>query len=431
MKLLGSVVSPRNRKIEIASYYANVDLTFEGVLPRNLSDDELKEFKKKNPNAKVPVLETPDGPLFESGAILRYIARLSKDHKLYGSTKFEEGLVDQYVDWATTLFEPSFYGWAGPYFGHAPYNHDTHPAARDKYHKALKILDDRLQHHEYLVGSHVTIADIQVCVILTYTYRYLSDSTFRHHFPHVTKYIRNVGNQEPFKRAFGRYIESNTPLDPYTGPLPQPEEAKKPEAKPKAQPKKEEKPAQQPKKKEQKKKDEDDDDDEPKEKKEKNPLDDLPPSPFNLYDFKTLFVNAPSKKEALQTFFQQLDPEGYSVWHMQYDKAEGEGQVVFLTANLMNGYLQRLETFRKYSLGVVGVYGEEPNLEIRGVWVWRGNEVPFELKDHPSGEWYKFSKMDVKNNEADKKRIEEYWCGWDEDESIVDGLRARIVKYYK
>ena len=38
-----------------------------------------------------------------------------------------------------------------------------------------------------------------------------------------------------------------------------------------------------------------------------------------------------------------------------------------MTSNLANGFLQRLEHFRKYCIGVWGVYGEEPNLEIRGI----------------------------------------------------------------
>jgi elongation factor 1-gamma len=55
-----------------------------------------------------------------------------------------------------------------------------------------------------------------------------------------------------------------------------------------------------------------------------------------------------------------------------------------MTCNLLNGFLQRLESFRKYAFGVHGVYGEEPSLEIRGVWVWRGLDHPMELKEHPS-----------------------------------------------
>jgi len=38
-----------------------------------------------NPLGKVPVLETPDGPVFESNAIARYVARLN-NNTLYGSS---------------------------------------------------------------------------------------------------------------------------------------------------------------------------------------------------------------------------------------------------------------------------------------------------------------------------------------------------------
>jgi len=102
----------------------------------------------------------------------------------------------------------------------------------------------------------------------------------------------------------------------------------------------------------------------------------LPPTTFNLFDFKTLIVNAKDKKEACDFFLKNFDPNGFSVWHVKYIKAEGEGKILYLTNNLKNGFLQRLDHFRKYAFGVHGVYGEEPNLEIRGLWVWRGTEAP-------------------------------------------------------
>jgi elongation factor 1-gamma len=169
---------------------------------------------------------------------------------------------------------------------------------------------------------------------------------------------------------------------------------------------------------------------EPKEKKLSNPLDSLPPSSFNLFDFKTLIVNAPNKKDAVKTFFEQFDPQGYSIWHITYDKAEGEGKVLFLTNNLMNGFLQRLEHFRKYAFAVHGVYGDEPNLEIRGLWVWRGTEIPNEIKEHDSYDFHKFTKLDH-TKEEDRKKVEEYWAGLNEDEDIVDGLTVRTCRWFK
>ena len=71
-----------------------------------------------------------------------------------------------------------------------------------------------------------------------------------------------------------------------------------------------------------------------------------PGNTFNLFDFKTLFVNAPDKKEALDFFWKNYDPTGYSLWYIKYIKYEGEGVKLFLTSNLMQGTLQRLDEFR-------------------------------------------------------------------------------------
>jgi len=65
-------------------------------------------------------------------------------------------------------------------------------------------------------------------------------------------------------------------------------------------------------------------------KKEENPLDALPPTTFNLYDFKTFFVNTPDRRGlGMKTFFEQYDKEGYSIYFLHYEKYEGEGQVLY------------------------------------------------------------------------------------------------------
>lgn len=58
--------------------------------------EDLKkpEHLKRNPLGKVPVVETSEGFLFESNAILRYIARLNSDSQLYGKNSYENSLVD-------------------------------------------------------------------------------------------------------------------------------------------------------------------------------------------------------------------------------------------------------------------------------------------------------------------------------------------------
>lgn len=113
-------------------------------------------------------------------------------------------------------------------------------------------------------------------------------------------------------------------------------------------------------------KNEDNDDDEPKEEKKlPNPLDLLPPSSFDLFNFKTLFVNHKDKSGGgIDELKKIFDPAGYAIWFLHYEKYKGEGEVLFKTENLSKGFLQRFDTFRKHAFARHCVLGEEPNLEI-------------------------------------------------------------------
>ena len=55
------------------------------------------EYLALNPRGEVPVLVTPEGPITESVAIMNYLARLSPETKLLGSTNFENAIIDAYV----------------------------------------------------------------------------------------------------------------------------------------------------------------------------------------------------------------------------------------------------------------------------------------------------------------------------------------------
>ena len=85
-------------------------------------------------------------------------------------------------------------------------------------------------------------------------------------------------------------------------------------------------------------------------------------------------------QEAAQKFWATYDPEGWSLWKLHYELYTGEGKVGFQTSNLKNGFIRNLDHFRKYSFGVIGVYGEEGDLVIEGCMMWRGTEIPMEWK---------------------------------------------------
>jgi glutathione S-transferase len=45
---------------------------------------------KKNPNGKIPILETSEGVIYESNAIMRHVARVSGHKSILGSDAFEQ-----------------------------------------------------------------------------------------------------------------------------------------------------------------------------------------------------------------------------------------------------------------------------------------------------------------------------------------------------
>jgi glutathione S-transferase len=88
MKLYGKKGHYQTNKILAAAAFADVKIE----LCEPPSDEKLAAMF---PGAKLPLLEAKQGPLTQSNAIMRYIAELRPDSKLYGTTQFDAGQVDQ------------------------------------------------------------------------------------------------------------------------------------------------------------------------------------------------------------------------------------------------------------------------------------------------------------------------------------------------
>jgi len=65
----------------------------------------------------VPVLETPEGCIYESLSIIRYLAR--KAGKLYGSTAAETAQIDQWLEFSNSQLQPYLGAINYPIFGYA------------------------------------------------------------------------------------------------------------------------------------------------------------------------------------------------------------------------------------------------------------------------------------------------------------------------
>ncbi|EFI6641053.1 TPA: glutathione S-transferase family protein, partial [Enterobacter mori] len=121
------------------------------------------EFRKINPNGKVPAIVDLDGPggqpatVFDSTAILMYLAE--KTGRFLGQAQDRPQLLSWLLFLGSGL---------GPFSGQAVHFQYAAPAGQDyavnRYRREVerhyKVLDDHLSDREFVVGNEYTIADI-------------------------------------------------------------------------------------------------------------------------------------------------------------------------------------------------------------------------------------------------------------------------------
>eukprot|EP01098_Paradermamoeba_levis_P009736 TRINITY_DN4071_c0_g2_i1.p1 TRINITY_DN4071_c0_g2~~TRINITY_DN4071_c0_g2_i1.p1 ORF type:complete len:177 (+),score=36.03 TRINITY_DN4071_c0_g2_i1:114-644(+) len=138
-----------------------------------------------------------------------------------------------------------------------------------------------------------------------------------------------------------------------------------------------------------------------------NPLDSLPESPFDLESWKAVFTQNVNRSDAVKYFWDNFENEGYSMWSADY-KYNDELGPVFMSTNLMSGFVQRLDPCRKYSFGSLILFSNENNThQISGMFIIRGQEMPEIFIDVPDYECYTFTKLDTEDEET--RRLWDYF----------------------
>ena len=91
---------------------------------------------------------------------------------------------------------------------------------------------------------------------------------------------------------------------------------------------------------------------------------------------------------------------GYCWYFAKYQFPNDFSQL-FNANNLLNGFIQRLDGCRKYGFASFCICGDaqKPPWNIHGIFMFRGDQVPFECTDCPDSEVYDFEKCDPANPE--------------------------------
>jgi elongation factor 1-gamma len=202
LKLYTFPGNPRANKALIAAKYNGVDITIPAGFVMGESN-KTPEFLALNPLGKVPTLETPEGGIFESNAIAKYVGGLRADSQLMGASYFEAGQVNQWMDFCTTHLDLPVSNWVYQILGWMQFNKGITIKAQQDVLAALKIVDSHLEKNAFLVGSCVTLADITLVCSLDLAFRMVFDPEYRAKFPNVTRWFTTCVNQPQFVAIMG------------------------------------------------------------------------------------------------------------------------------------------------------------------------------------------------------------------------------------
>ena len=180
IKLYGGL---RSRASIVQWYLEELAIPYEFVLLDMKQGEHLQpDFLQINSFGKVPAIVDEDFQLWESGAILLYLA------EKYGQTNWsieERSIINQWILFANSTLATGLFV----------------EASREKETpKLLNPLDKMLQEREYILGTDFTVADVAVGSILAYIPMMLpTDLT---PYNEVLRYIKQICDRPAWQKTF-------------------------------------------------------------------------------------------------------------------------------------------------------------------------------------------------------------------------------------
>jgi glutathione S-transferase len=198
--------TPNGKKVSIALEEMGLPYVVKAV---NIGkgDQFTPEFLKISPNNRMPAIIDPDGPdgqpisVFESGAILQYLAR--KTGKFGGATPREQAEVESWVMWQMANLGPVM-GHGNHFRNYAP-KIETDPAKLEygvnrftnEANRLFGVLDTRLEDRDYIAGE-LSIADFATWPWVL-AYKIVGQDMAE--FPHLKAWVDRCGAREGFQKG--------------------------------------------------------------------------------------------------------------------------------------------------------------------------------------------------------------------------------------
>jgi len=207
LKVYGSDLSSPANKVRLAANFLGLKYEYIKVDLR-AGEHQKPEFLKINPVGKIPAIDDDGFLLFESNAIIRYLADKNKS-SIYPKDLKERAVVDQWIDFGSMH--------VGAALGRVMYNRVFAPMRGLTPDEAsvkenlgfldrfLPVVDQQLSKSKYLSGDKITLADINMLAL--FDPAEVADIDLSKH-KNITKWRDGLKNQEFYTKCHKEYGEA-------------------------------------------------------------------------------------------------------------------------------------------------------------------------------------------------------------------------------
>jgi glutathione S-transferase len=160
---------------------------------------DAPEFLAMNPNGLVPVIDDGGTVVWESHAILRYLAARYGSERFWATDAAERSKADRWLDWARGLQEDFLNGvfWGLYRTPEAQRNWPAISRAIARSGEGYAILDRQLEGRAYVLGDELSLADIPAGALL---YRYFELQIDRPELPNVQAWYERLKARPAYQR---------------------------------------------------------------------------------------------------------------------------------------------------------------------------------------------------------------------------------------
>jgi len=180
------------------------------LIPVNVQggDHKQPQYLSLNPFGLIPALQDGDLTLFESRAIIKYLAKKYNGQgspNLLGSTVEEEAVVEQWCDVEAHHFNPPCYAIVSQIIINPLKGGTTDEAVvasnEEKLSKVLDVYEEWLSKSKYLAGDWFSLADLQHMPFLHYLMNDVGKATLISSRKHVNVWWEDISSRPAWKKV--------------------------------------------------------------------------------------------------------------------------------------------------------------------------------------------------------------------------------------